>query len=125
MNIFFLSELIRDSLRNLVRHKIRSTLTLLGVVFGIASVITMLAVGEGAQRTVLQEIKAPLGDHLREELSRGKDLFGSLEQVMEAVAVQEKVIVVVDKPVSNPKELIKTLPCRPVVSVGPKVPLAK
>ena len=58
MNIFFLSELIRDSLRNLVRHKIRSTLTLLGVVFGIASVITMLAVGEGAQRTVLQEIKA-------------------------------------------------------------------
>jgi putative ABC transport system permease protein len=58
MNFFFVTELVKDSLRNLVRHKVRSTLTLLGVVFGIASVITMLAVGEGAQRTVLQEIRS-------------------------------------------------------------------
>ena len=53
----WVAELIRDSLRNLIRHKVRSILTLLGVVFGVASVITMLAIGEGAQRTVLQEIQ--------------------------------------------------------------------
>jgi putative ABC transport system permease protein len=49
-------ELFLDSCRNLVRHKVRSTLTLLGVIFGVASVITMLAIGEGAQRVVLREM---------------------------------------------------------------------
>ncbi len=49
-------ELVRDSYRNLVRHRVRSLLTLLGVIFGVASVITMLAIGEGAQQTVLREI---------------------------------------------------------------------
>ena len=34
----------------------RSALTLLGVVFGIAAVITMMGIGEGAQRSVLAEI---------------------------------------------------------------------
>jgi putative ABC transport system permease protein len=50
-------ELARDGARNLIRHKLRSTLTLLGVVFGVGAVITMLAIGEGAQRTVLKEIQ--------------------------------------------------------------------
>jgi putative ABC transport system permease protein len=36
----------------------RTTLTLLGIVFGVAAVITMIGVGEGAQRTVLREISA-------------------------------------------------------------------
>jgi putative ABC transport system permease protein len=40
-----------------LRHKMRSTLTLLGVVFGVGAVVTMLAIGEGAQRTVLKEIE--------------------------------------------------------------------
>ncbi len=56
MNIWWLFELILESLRTLCRHKLRSTLTLLGVIFGVAAVIAMMAVGEGAQRTVLQEI---------------------------------------------------------------------
>ncbi|MDA0322577.1 MAG: ABC transporter permease [Verrucomicrobia bacterium] len=58
MQLDWMIELVRDGLRNLVRHRVRSTLTLLGVVFGIASVTTMIAVGEGAQRTVLREIEA-------------------------------------------------------------------
>lgn len=49
-------ELIAESMRALLRHKLRSTLTLLGVIFGVAAVIAMMAVGEGAQRTVLREI---------------------------------------------------------------------
>ena len=57
MNLLWLAELVQDGLRNLVRHKLRSTLTLLGVVFGVAAVITMLGIGEGAQRTVLREIE--------------------------------------------------------------------
>lgn len=57
MNTVWAMELVRDGTRNLLRHKMRSTLTLLGVVFGVGAVVTMLAIGEGAQRTVLREIE--------------------------------------------------------------------
>ncbi len=57
MNAAWAMELARDGIRNLRRHKLRSTLTLLGVVFGVGAVVTMLAIGEGAQRTVLREIE--------------------------------------------------------------------
>jgi putative ABC transport system permease protein len=56
MPVNWITELVREGIRNLVRHKLRSTLTLLGVVFGVSAVITMLAVGEGGQRSVLKEI---------------------------------------------------------------------
>lgn len=36
--------------KNLLLHKVRSVLTMLGIVFGVGSVIAMLAVGEGASR---------------------------------------------------------------------------
>ncbi|MHC4639595.1 MAG: ABC transporter permease, partial [Planctomycetota bacterium] len=41
-------------------HKLRSTLTTLGIVFGVCSVIAMLAIGEGASRET-QEAIARLG----------------------------------------------------------------
>jgi len=40
--------MIRMSLRSLLLHKLRSFLTVLGLVFGVASVIIMLAIAEGA-----------------------------------------------------------------------------
>ena len=39
------------------RHKTRSVLTMLGLVFGVGSVIAMLAVGEGASQQALESIK--------------------------------------------------------------------
>ena len=39
---------IRSGLENLLLHKLRSFLTMLGVVFGVGSVVAMLSVGEGA-----------------------------------------------------------------------------
>jgi putative ABC transport system permease protein len=50
-------ELIREALRNLMRHKLRSLLTALGIIFGIASVISMVSAGEGARREILEQIK--------------------------------------------------------------------
>ena len=55
--IAWILELGLDGARNLFRHKMRSLLTLLGVMFGVGAVITMMAIGEGAQRTVLKEIE--------------------------------------------------------------------
>jgi len=56
MKLARIGEFMTSGARNLLRHKLRSLLTLLGVFFGVAAVITMLGIGEGAQRTVMQEI---------------------------------------------------------------------
>ena len=53
-------ELIRDislGVQNLLLHKLRSFLTMLGVVFGVGSVVAMLSVGEGASKSALDNIK--------------------------------------------------------------------
>ncbi len=44
-------------IKNLLLHKLRSFLTMLGVVFGVGSVIAMLAVGEGASQEALEQIR--------------------------------------------------------------------
>ncbi len=51
-----LPELAADALRNLARHKLRSFLTALGIIFGIASVVLMVGVGEGAKLAILKQI---------------------------------------------------------------------
>ncbi len=44
-------------IKNLLLHKLRSFLTMLGVVFGVGSVVAMLAVGEGASVEALEQIR--------------------------------------------------------------------
>jgi len=48
---------IRLGIENLLLHKLRSFLTMLGVVFGVGSVVAMLAVGEGASQEALRQIE--------------------------------------------------------------------
>ena len=50
--------MLRLGVKSLLLHKLRSALTMLGVVFGVGAVVAMLAVGEGASRKALAEIKA-------------------------------------------------------------------
>ena len=56
LNSRFMRE-IRSGIRNLMLHKLRSSLTMLGMVFGVSSVIAMLAVGEGASEQALEQIR--------------------------------------------------------------------
>jgi putative ABC transport system permease protein len=44
-------------IENLLLHKLRSFLTMLGVVFGVGSVVAMLSVGEGASKNALEQIR--------------------------------------------------------------------
>jgi putative ABC transport system permease protein len=53
----------RSALRSLRANKLRSALTALGIIIGVAAVITMLAVGEGAKRSVAEQLKS-LGSNL-------------------------------------------------------------
>ena len=48
---------IRLGIENLLLHKLRSFLTMLGVVFGVGSVVAMLSVGEGASKVALEQIR--------------------------------------------------------------------
>ena len=44
-------------IENVLLHKLRSFLTMLGVVFGVGSVVAMLSVGEGASKEALEQIR--------------------------------------------------------------------
>lgn len=53
-----ISTLIKGSLTQFRMNLIRTGLTLLGIVFGVASVIAMVTIGEGAQKKILDNINA-------------------------------------------------------------------
>jgi len=50
MQWFGIKKTVKLGLKSLWMHRLRSTLTTLGIVFGVCSVIAMLAIGEGASR---------------------------------------------------------------------------
>jgi putative ABC transport system permease protein len=48
---------LRTGFRELWSHKLRSLLTMLGMIFGVAAVIAMVSIGEGARQETLQQIQ--------------------------------------------------------------------
>lgn len=52
-----LTRIFKLALKSLWVHKLRSFLTILGIVFGVCSVIAMLAIGEGASYEAQEQIK--------------------------------------------------------------------
>jgi len=57
LSFFRLRRSVVLGIKSLWMHKLRSFLTALGIVFGVASVISMLAIGEGASFEAQQQIK--------------------------------------------------------------------
>lgn len=53
-----ISNLIKVALRSLSKNKMRTFLTMLGIIIGVASVITMLAIGQGSKQTVQDSISS-------------------------------------------------------------------
>ena len=54
---------IRQSFRAILSSKVRSFLSMLGILFGVAAVITMLALGQGAKQSMEERIRS-LGSNL-------------------------------------------------------------
>jgi len=50
-------EALESALGNLVAHKLRSTLSMLGMIFGVGAVIAMLSIGGGAERQAMEMIE--------------------------------------------------------------------
>ena len=49
---------LKIALRALARNKVRSALTMLGIIIGVASVIAMVSLGQGAQKQVQDQISS-------------------------------------------------------------------
>ncbi|HEI0506729.1 TPA: MacB family efflux pump subunit [Escherichia coli] len=73
-------ESMQMALKAMKTHRLRTTLTMIGIVFGIASVVTVVALGEGARQETLEEIKS-LGTNVV-SIYPGQDLFDdSIESI--------------------------------------------
>ena len=51
-----LTNLTKIALKALNNNKLRCFLTMLGIIIGVASVITMLAIGQGSKRSIREQI---------------------------------------------------------------------
>jgi putative ABC transport system permease protein len=99
--IYFVLRVIKIGIKNITLHKLRSLLTILGVVFGVASVIAMLAIGEGASYEAREKIK---------ELGSQNIIIRSV-QPPETRATQEATTMIgVYGLVEKDYEMIKTIP---------------
>ena len=72
------SNLLKIALRAIAANKMRSFLTALGIIIGIASVITMLAVGQGTKRSIQANI-SEMGSNMI-MISPGADFRGGVRQ---------------------------------------------
>ena len=78
-------EALKSALRSLRSNLFRTALTLLGIVIGVASVITMLAIGEGAKKDVVDRIST-MGSDLLLVRPGGPDQRGGRWSVTTLVA---------------------------------------
>ena len=66
---------VRSALRALLANKLRSLLTMLGIIIGVGAVITMVAVGDGATQRVQEQMKG-LGSNIMLVLPGGVSQAG-------------------------------------------------
>ena len=73
-----LTEVFRVAMEAIRANKLRSFLTALGIIIGIAAVITMVALGEGAQRSVQERLQG-LGTNVL-TVRPGQDFMGGVDR---------------------------------------------
>ncbi|NDV66732.1 ABC transporter permease [Bacteroides sp. 224] len=72
------TNLFKIALRALVNNKMRAFLTMLGIIIGVASVITMLAIGQGSKRSIQKQV-SEMGSNMI-MIHPGADMRGGVRQ---------------------------------------------
>ena len=72
------TNLFKIALRALANNKLRAFLTMLGIIIGVASVITMLAIGQGSKKSIQAQI-AEMGSNMI-MIHPGGDMRGGVRQ---------------------------------------------
>ncbi len=100
-------ENIKMAVKTLAANKLRSTLTVLGIVIGNASVVTMIGIGQGAQ-TFTQEKVESLGANMLYVFAGGQEIegnSGNIPQLLlsdaEAIAAQSPAVKVVSPMITS------------------------
>ena len=84
------TNLLKIALRALANNKLRGFLTMLGIIIGMASVITMLAIGQGSKRSIQAQI-SEMGSNMI-MIQPGADMRGGVRQdasAMETLKLQD------------------------------------
>ncbi|MDD2438166.1 MAG: ABC transporter permease [Massilibacteroides sp.] len=84
------TNLIKIALRALANNKLRGFLTMLGIIIGVASVITMLAIGQGSKKSIQEQI-SEMGSNMI-MIQPGADIRGGVRQdasAMETLKLQD------------------------------------
>lgn len=85
-----MTNLLKIALRALANNKLRGFLTMLGIIIGVASVITMLAIGQGSKRSIQAQI-SEMGSNMI-MIQPGADMRGGVRQdasAMETLKLQD------------------------------------
>jgi len=109
-----IEENIRLAIRGLADHKFRSFLTMLGIIFGVASVITMLSIGEGAKRKAIAKYQdlgvnniivreKKLSDQELEEVRAKFSLGLSIQDAATIKEIAPNVVRIASQAESNPE----------------------
>ena len=84
------TNLFKIALRALANNKLRAFLTMLGIIIGVASVITMLAIGQGSKRSIQQQI-SEMGSNMI-MIHPGADRRGGVRQGLIVGQLQRQLI---------------------------------
>ncbi len=101
-----INDLLQETVTSITTNRVRTGLTILGIVIGIASVIIMLAIGNGAQASIASSINA-LGSNILtitgggggRQQGGGPNLGRSTQQTLtldDAKAIEEKILLAKD-----------------------------
>ena len=77
------TNLFKIALRALANNKLRAFLTMLGIIIGVASVIAMLAIGQGSKRSIQQQI-SDMGSNMI-MIHPGAEMRGGVRQDPSAI----------------------------------------
>ncbi|MFH1998604.1 MAG: ABC transporter permease [Planctomycetota bacterium] len=104
-------KLIFESLQNLLLHKVRSFLAMLGIIFGVASVICMLSISEVARHDVISRIERMglnnvILDSVKPEAVRKKEQEDSQQSWYASYGITRKDLDILDESLPVIREIL-------------------
>jgi putative ABC transport system permease protein len=84
MNFF---SLFKIALKSIVKNRMRTLLTMLGIIIGVAAVISMVSIGQGAQKKIEAQISS-MGTNLL-DIFPGTSRFGGVHQTINKMKLED------------------------------------
>jgi putative ABC transport system permease protein len=82
-----IASLIKIALRSILKNRMRTLLTMLGIIIGVAAVISMVSIGQGAQHRIQSQIES-MGTNLL-TVFPGSGRFGGFRQTINKMTLED------------------------------------